>query len=90
MLLLRPYAVPVCNVNIEFRQSCYHLMRLKRVQHAEKSTGLQTRTKEHHSLSVCLSVCLYKYSYYVVEHYPSSCLYLKTVLLIFKTQRFGD
>jgi hypothetical protein len=30
------------------------------------------------------------YKYYVFGHYPSSCLYLKTVLFIFKAQRFGD
>jgi hypothetical protein len=30
------------------------------------------------------------FKYYVSGHYPSSCLYLKTVLFIFKTQRFGD
>jgi hypothetical protein len=26
-----------------------------------------------------------KYKYYIFGHYPSSCLYLKTVLFIFKT-----
>jgi hypothetical protein len=32
-----------------------------------------------------------RYRYYVSEHYPSSCLYLKTTsCLCFKTQRFGD
>jgi hypothetical protein len=28
--------------------------------------------------------------YYVFGHYASSCLYLKTVMFIFKTKRFGD
>jgi hypothetical protein len=30
------------------------------------------------------------YKYYVFGYYPSSCLYLKTVLFIFKTLHFGD
>jgi hypothetical protein len=31
---------------------------------------------------------VHQYKYYVFGHYPSSRLYLKTVLFIFKTQRF--
>jgi hypothetical protein len=33
---------------------------------------------------------VHEYKYYVFGYHSSSCLYLKTVLFVFKTQRFGD
>jgi hypothetical protein len=38
-----------------------------------------------------VQIIILQYKYYVSEHYPSSCLYLKTPsCLFFKTQSFGD
>jgi hypothetical protein len=50
----------------------------------------ETRISCKNFVDMYVGTPLNEYKYYVFGHYPSSCLYLKTVLFIFQTQRFGD